>query len=234
MFGGGGFFVQPALLAAGIDAKQAIANDIASAAMCSAAFLLTTKTHSPHIRAASLRFAPGLMMGAIIGSYALTRVPESIVKWIILFVCTIGFLYIATHFKKKNKISHDISVKNWKKVLPFAGLILGLYEGFIGAGGGILIIMALSYIMRSDMKSIISMANWCSLFSLSAAGITYGVQGYINWPLMAVLVPGCLCAGFMGAKIADYLPERTLRLIYVTVLTLLLGYLIVTSILEYL
>jgi len=229
MFGGGGFFVQPALLAAGVEAKQAIANDIASAALCSVAFLLTTKTHSAHIRAASMRFAPGLVIGAVIGSYAMTRMPESVVKWIILGVCTLGFLYIATHFRKKSQIHRDISFKHWKIALPVAGLVLGLYEGFIGAGGGILIIMTLSYIMRNDMKSIISMANWCSLFSLSAAGINYGIQGYLDWQLMAALVPGCLCAGFMGAKITDYVSEGNLRRVYIIVLSLLLSYLLIKN-----
>lgn len=232
MFGGGGFFVQPALLASGIEAKQAIANDICAAAFSGIAYLMTTKAHSKNIREATTYAAPSVIIGALIGSYALTLIPESIVKWIILGVCTVGFGYVATHFKKKKNLDVSTSIKNWKIVLPIVGLGIGFYDGFIGAGGGIIVIMALSMIVRSDMKSTISMANWISALSLSSAAALYWYKGLLNPGLLMVMIPACILAGITGAKVTAHLSEKTLRNIYCVVVSCLLLYLMSKEILS--
>lgn len=229
MFGGGGFMVQMALLSVNIPAKAAIANDIASAAFGSIAYLLTTKTHSPFIRSVSFRFAPSLVIGALLGSYTMTLIPESVVKWIVLSVCTIGVLYVVSHLKSKPAAHKKAALKYWPIILPVAGVFFGFYEGFIGAGSGIIILMALSIILRSDMKSLISIANFCSALSLGAAGAMYGFKGYLDWNLLAILIPACLLAGFSGAKIADYVSEEKLQRIYIVILGLLLSYLLIKN-----
>ena len=226
MFGGGGFFIQPALLASGVDPKLTIANDIAAAAFAGAGYLMTTKTHSKQIRQATVRIAPGIIIGALAGSYSLAMLPTEVVKWIILSVCGVGFLYIMTHFKKKKNLDIPTSIKHWKTVLPIVGLGIGFYEGFIGAGGGIIVIMALSLIMRSDMKSIISMANWVSTISLGTAALFYLYKGLLSAPLLSVMIPACILAGISGAKVAERLPEKTLRIVYCCVVGCLLIYLI--------
>jgi uncharacterized membrane protein YfcA len=229
MFGGGGFFIQPALLAAGVPAKAAVANDIAAAAFSSVGFILTTKMRTREIKKPALYASPTLILGAIIGGHVLNIVPERVVELLILVICAAGFIYTLSHLKKKNWFStakRGTPMRHWKIAIILAGLVLGFYDGVSGAGGGIVVMATVSIIMRGDIKTTISMANWVGFITLSAAGLTFLYLGMLDFKLLALMIPAALLAGGLAAKISHMLPEPVLRGIYAGVLGCLLVYMI--------
>ncbi len=228
IFGGGGFFIQPALLVAGIPAKMAVASDIAAAGFASLGFLLMTRNHSRQIRQTAFYMAPTLILGAFTGGHILKTIPEHLVEFLVLIICASGFIYVITHFRKKRDIpaaTERTPVTLWKMALVAAGMLLGFYDGVSGAGGGIITIATLSMIMRKDMKTTISMANFVSATSLLTAGLTFLYLGLLDLKLLALMVPAAFLAGSFAARISDVLPERLLRGVYAVVLAALLLYL---------
>jgi|GEM_PF-2636496 len=236
MFGGGSFFVQPVLLAVGISAKMTVANDIASAAFACVGFLLTTKNRSKEITQTAIIAAPTLILGAIIGGHVLKTIPAQLVEILILLICTVGFIYVMTHFRKKKDIAtkvKDAPIPHWKLALMAAGLLIGFYDGVSGAGSGIIIIAVMAMIVRKDMNTTICMSNWVSCISLTAAGLTFLFLGLLDFKLLALMIPAAFLAGVVAARLNDLLPERLLRIIYAGVLIGLLIYLAAGTLQDY-
>lgn len=233
MFGGGSFFIQPALLIAKIPADTAVANDIAAAVFSNCAFLWFYRKEKKQISfkesgIIALWMAPTLIIGAIIGGHILYVLSEHILKIIILTISCCGFIYAVTKIKNPSDFqfkSLDSYVNNWKIFAIIAGLFLGLYDGISGAGGGILLILFLSIAFKLDMKTIFSVANILSTISLVSASITFLYLGLLSLQLLILMIPACILAGAAGAKIAIFLPEKFLRIIYASLIFLLISYL---------
>jgi uncharacterized membrane protein YfcA len=229
IFGGGGFFIQPALLSAGVSAKLAVANDVAAAAFGCFGFLLTSKQRSPQIKSTAVLITPSLIIGAVVGGNILEVIPESLVRTMVLLICGSGFFYTLARFRRRKDIAVMVDtepVVHWKVMLVLSGVLLGFYDGISGAGGGIITIATLSLIMRSEIKVIISMANWVSAVSLSTAGLTFLHLGLLDFNLLAIMIPAAFLAGFLAGRLSDALPEKALRATYACVLGSLLAYLL--------
>ena len=236
MFGGGSFFIQPALLAIGITPSIAVANDVTAALFSSYAYVLFTKKSD---RAAFsfreygqivLYMAPPIVCGAFIGAHILDALPEHVLKWIIICICGAGVVYTLLHVtsgtaKKTNK-SRQKFVSYWRVFAVLAGLGVGMYDGISGAGSGILFILFMTFIFRMDMKALLPIINLLSGISLSAAAITFFFLGLLDWHLLSVMVPASILAGLLAARITRFLPEKILRTFYGIVVFALMLYLL--------
>jgi uncharacterized membrane protein YfcA len=234
MFGGGSFFIQPALLAAKIPANIAVANDITAAAFASLAFLYFYRKEKKQLtfdqfKKITFFMAPALIIGAMTGGYILSLIPEEFLKWVVIAICSLGLIYMIHQMIKRSELNFKASdhyIKHWKIIALIAGLGLGLYDGISGAGSGILIILILGFIFRQDMKTTLVMANILSTISLFSAAIVFLCVGLISWQLQIFMIPACTAAGFFGARIVSFVSEKTLRLVYIFLVFLLLVYMI--------
>ncbi len=234
MFGGGSFFIQPALLAAGIEANKAVANDIGAAVFANFTFLWFYRKQEKQLsfsqyKSIALWMAPTLVIGAFIGGNILYFLPDHILKWMIIFICGCGLIY--TFMKIYNNVPEKLETKkdlenHWQFYAVLLGLAIGLYDGLSGAGSGILIILGLTLIFKIDMKTVLALANVISAISLGAAALTFLYLGLLSFELLTVMVPAALLAGAFGAKVASIIPEKALRLIYGVLVLTLMVYLI--------
>lgn len=234
MFGGGSFFIQPALLAAKIPAHVAVANDITAAAFASVTFLFFSRKEKKQLSFAQFKqvflwMTPFLIIGALTGSYVLHLIPENVVKWIVITICVCGVIYMMVKAKKE-KQSHykpkDGFVKNWQILTILAGLGIGFYDGMSAAGSGIIVIMVLTLIYQKDMKTTLVMANMLSVISLFSAAIVFYFVGLLSFDLLVIMIPACLIAGFFGARIVSFVPEKILRHVYISLVLILLIYML--------
>lgn len=235
MFGGGSFFIQPALLAAKVPPNIAVANDITAAVFANLAFLWFYRKEKKSVtfhdyRRIVLWMAPASIIGAVLGGHVLYALPPEILRGIIVAICCAGFVHAVIKIKRPAlEMAHvsDGFIPHWRLAALCGALGLGFYDGVSGAGGGILLILLLSSVFGLDIKSIFSVANVVSAISLAAAGITFLFLGLVSWQLQAVMIPASILAGFFGAKVAIFLPEKTLRIIYACLIFALISYLVV-------
>jgi uncharacterized membrane protein YfcA len=101
------------------------------------------------------------------------------------------------------------------------GLLAGYFAGFLGIGGGFVVVPALTWLFLQDPATApfaIHMAIGTSLAtmlvtSLSSIAAHHRKQA-IRWPLVRLLAPGLLLGAVLGAVIADYLePGMLIRVV---------------------
>jgi hypothetical protein len=76
----------------------------------------------------------------------------------------------------------DIPVALWP--VAIAGIFLvGLYGGYFGSGIGILMIGALSFISRGDIRHVVALKNFLTLCMRGTAILVLVIEGNVNWNL---------------------------------------------------
>ena len=107
--------------------------------------------------------------------------------------------------------------------LEFAliGLAAGYLAGFLGIGGGFVVVPALTFLFLQDPATApwaIHMAVGTSLATMLVTSlssiIAHHRKGAIRWPLVRALAPGLLIGAVLGAVVADFLePEALVRVV---------------------
>jgi len=92
------------------------------------------------------------------------------------------------------------------------GLVVGVLVGFMGVGGGVILIPAMVYILRMDQH----MAQGTSLFmQLPPLGLgallLYRKKGQVDLKAGAVCALGILLGGYLGSKMAISISSRGLH-----------------------
>lgn len=99
------------------------------------------------------------------------------------------------------------------------GVAGGLLAGLLGIGGGIVIVPALFFLYQwQDFPKELTMhmAVGSSLATVVFTSLTSAYahhrRGGVLWPCTVRLIPGIVAGAWLGAALADHLPERALRM----------------------
>lgn len=116
-----------------------------------------------------------------------------------------------------------------------AGIIVGALAGFVGVGGGFLIVPALFLLGKLDFKQAIG----SSLIIITMQSLT-GYLKYqhvlekmaltMNWDIVLVMVVMGIFGSILGVRIADNIPQQQIRKLFGLVLVVLGLYIFGTSI----
>jgi len=100
-------------------------------------------------------------------------------------------------------------------ILILIGLCAGILSGFVGVGGGVIIVPALIYFMSMSQME----AQGTSLFVLLLpvgilAVINYSKHGTINWKFGLIIALTFIVGGYFGSKIALKINPAYVKLIF--------------------
>ncbi len=95
------------------------------------------------------------------------------------------------------------------------GVVVGVFSGVVGVGGGILLVPAFVYLFGFSQHTAqgTTMALLVPPIGLLAA-ITYWKKGYVDIRAAALVCVGFLLGSPFGAKLAVALPQETLRRVF--------------------
>lgn len=116
-------------------------------------------------------------------------------------------------------------------LLPLAaiGAITGLYAGFLGLGGGFVLVPLLTRWRHFDMKRAIA-TSLVAITILSVPGtITHALLGHIDWRIAAALAVGVVPGALLGARITLGAADRTVRLAFAALLVIVGAWLAVSE-----
>lgn len=118
-------------------------------------------------------------------------------------------------------------------ILVAIGLAAGMMSGFVGIGGGVIMVPALIYFMGLRQME----AQGTSLaVMLPPIGIlafqNYYSQGYVDLRNAMVIALFFIIGGYFGSKLALKLPENTVRLIFGLVMVYVAGRMVWKSVAE--
>jgi len=105
------------------------------------------------------------------------------------------------------------------------GALTGFYSGFLGLGGGFVLVPILTRWLGFDIKRAIG-TSLLAIAILSIPGtITHALLGHIDWGLAAMLAVGVIPGAMLGSKIALGSSDRALRIAFAVMLLLVGGWL---------
>ena len=95
------------------------------------------------------------------------------------------------------------------------GIIAGVFSGFIGIGGGLVIVPCLVFFfgMSQHAAQGTSLAMMLPPIGILAV-LNYHKQGMVDWKIAAILCITFLAGSFLGSKFAISLPAETVKRIF--------------------
>lgn len=154
-----------------------------------------------------LPLALGGSVGALVGA-ALTKLFSGS---FVLFLTAITIFFVGLRFI----ISPAPKIKE-AHVLPFtalllAGTLIGIFSGFLGLGGGFLLVPFLSLVLGLDMKTTFGTSLAIILVITVPGAIVHFLLGHVNFVLGVVLSLGVLPGAYLGSTVAMRLPNPWLK-----------------------
>ncbi len=134
-----------------------------------------------------------------IGSFQVTH------ALFVMVVFAILMLAASLSMIRSRRIVKETKAKEKQWVLVIYGILIGLVTGFLGAGGGFLLIPALVILMQLPMKKAVGTS--LLIIALNSLIGFLGDLGrhVIDWPLVlkitAIAIAGIYIGGYMGHKV---------------------------------
>jgi len=109
------------------------------------------------------------------------------------------------------------------EIVEYAGLgaVAGTMAGLLGIGGGVIIVPGLAFLLAGHAvpaDRLMQVSVGTSLATIVATSLSsiraHHRRGAVRWPVVARLTPGIVFGAALGAAIADYLPTRTLAIVF--------------------
>jgi uncharacterized membrane protein YfcA len=146
------------------------------------------------------------VIGGLIGAVLLSRMGNrnfiQLVPWLVLVATVIIVLRpILVRRDESGSVHPDIRLALWP--VAIAGIFLvGLYGGYFGSGIGILMIGALSFISRGDIRHVVALKNFLTLCMRGVAVLVLVLEGDVNWNYGVPMAIGGLVGGYLGGMIS--------------------------------
>jgi len=161
------------------------------------------------------------VLGGLIGAVLLSRTGNrnfiQLVPWLVLVATVIiGLRPILVRRDESGSVHPDITVALWP--VAIAGIFLvGLYGGYFGSGIGILMIGALSFISRGDIRHVVALKNFLTLCMRGAAILVLVLEGDVNWNYGVPMAIGGLVGGYVGGMVSHRANRTVVRSIVIAI-----------------
>lgn len=228
LVGGGGIFVQTALVALGIPPATVIANDVASGigTKLTSIYVFHKKPKLVQWRVA-MWIVPGALLGGFAGGTLLTRIPAESMKTIIGCAALMSVAY--TLFGKRDLgVAERVLPRWWKARAILFGGVSGTWTGISGAGTNM--ITSLMMVVTFGMTHVQAMGTRpvIALVSASAAAVMFVHHGLVHPYLVIAMFVASAAAGFTSSRIVLWLGNARLKWIVTIVVTTLAVWLLVS------
>jgi uncharacterized membrane protein YfcA len=161
------------------------------------------------------------VLGGLIGAVWLSRTGNrsfiQLVPWLVLVATVIIVLRpILVRRDESGSVHPDIAVALWP--VAIVGIFLvGLYGGYFGSGIGILMIGALSFISRGDIRHVVALKNLLTLCMRGVAVLVLVFEGDVNWNYGVPMAIGGLVGGYVGGMISHRANRTVVRSIVIAI-----------------
>lgn len=227
LVGGAAVVTFPALIAAGIPPLQAVACNLTAAVPGAFLAALSDRKQLPPFNRDYIEMCLASMVGAGLGAVLLLATPARFFE--ILVPVLLGFATVLFGFAERasgwlraraKRRGHDIkfSVTSLKMLLP-----VSFYNGYFGAGSGVLMLGVMSVATGGDYRSANVAKNLITSLNCAGAAAVFIARGSVVWPQTLALMAGTIAGGVAGASLARIVPREVMRVAVVAVGALLTG-----------
>jgi uncharacterized membrane protein YfcA len=230
MLGGGGSILAVPMLVyvAGVAAQDAVAMSLAIVGATSAiASVLHGQQGRLNYKVAAI-FGGAGMVGAFIGAKFTHLVSNAVL--LLLFAAlmlVVGTLMLVRPQREPASASthHTTSLP---RVL-LAGIGVGVVTGFLGVGGGFLIVPALVFFTALPMHVAVGTSLLVIAINSAAGFVGHLDQGNIPMALTVAFTVAAIAGTFVGAHVAAYIPAQHMRRVFAGFVMLVALFLIMAN-----
>jgi hypothetical protein len=156
-----------------------------------------------HPRWIAALLPPGLAGGAV-GSVLLIATPERdfarIAPWLVLFATSLFVVQGGLAFRHPGSAGPPSRARI--AVVGALLLLVAVYEGYFGAGSGILMLALLGFLGLSDIHAANGLKGFFVTAINAVASAYFIVRGAVHWPSVGVIFAGSAIGGYGGARLA--------------------------------
>jgi uncharacterized membrane protein YfcA len=222
--GGGGLITLPVhsiLLGPNV---QAIATNkmVAFASAATALFVYSKK--SKLLWRPAIPFIAGIFSGTVIGSLAASSFTVVHFQLLMILICPV--ILIVT-LKRDSFLTRSFTQQKERKpaqpmFLAGMGILIGIYDGCFGPGGGTFMFLALLLSGSFYVVEALAISKLANSISAGTALTNFAIHGHVQWSVGGPLVVTALIAALIGSKFASEKAKTMVRPALIVVVCLLL------------
>lgn len=198
--GGGSFLTLPALMLFGLDPQLANGTNRVAVLFSSASATLTFDKHGHLDRKAAMKLTIPTMLGVPVGALLAIKLPPS------AFEGVFGALFLAMAvllISNPKRLTKKTTPKERSPAVMFGIFFaIGIYVGFIQAGMGILLLLAMSLLKTGDLVASNAVKNLIGFIVTLVATAMFVIYGLVQWLPGLTMAAGNVVGGVVGAKLA--------------------------------
>jgi len=198
--GGGSFLTLPALMMFGLDPKIANGTNRVAVLFSSGSAVATFRKHGHLDQHLAKRLTLPTMLGVPIGALLAVYLPATAFEPLFGAIFLLMAVVLIMNPKRITEAS-SITNKSKRWIWPIF-FSIGIYVGFIQAGMGILVLLAMSLLTSGDLVASNGVKNFIAFLVTLTATAVFAYYGMIRWLPGLVMAVGNLAGGFVGAKLA--------------------------------
>ena len=201
----------PALLAVGVPPFSAnVTNSIALLGSGLGSTLGSRpelREHGPTLR----RWIPVAVIGAVAGALLLLATPPGVFAWIVPFlVAAAGILLLVQPRITRWHVARDRPIGTH----AIAAAVLGvtIYDGYFGAGSGVLMIAVVLILIDHDLARANALKNVVLFAADLLPAVLFALAGPVVWAAVLPLGLGALAGGLIGPRVMRRAPRTPVRI----------------------
>ena len=218
----------------GVPAYQAVGISLVSDVLASA---ISAYTYGKNKK---LDLKDGLvMMGTVliftlVGSYLSSLVPNQMMGSFSIYVTfLVGVKFIIRPVMTTPEVLEEKATRTKIIQSILCGIVIGLICGFVGAGGGMMLLLILTSVLGYELKTAVGTSVFIMTFTALTGGVSHLVIGGMpNLKILFLCMIFTLIGARVSAKFANKASAKVLNRILGVVLTVIGGLMIIMDLLK--
>jgi uncharacterized membrane protein YfcA len=215
--GGGSLLSFPLFLALGYSPVSANVTNTVGIFACNFSASWGYRRELRKVAPTALSLCLAATLGSIIGASILLTVGSdafgALVPW--LMFGAVALVAVQPTLVRVLRGQRDAPVhRNWAVLAAFAA---GLYGGYFGAAVGILLLALLGICLHATAQRTNALKNLLALCINAIDVVIFAAFGPVHWGAAGLLALGTTTGGYLGASIAQRVPDQAFRYVVVGV-----------------
>ena len=193
----------------GMDPYMAVGIALASDVLASAVSAYTYgKNKNLDIRNGLIMMVSVLTF-TVVGSYVSSLVPSRTMgSFSVFMTLLLGIKFIVRPVMTTKEAMQGVSAKKRAVQSIVCGLLIGFICGFVGAGGGMMMLLILTSVLGYELKTAVGTSVFIMAFTAFTGSIShFAIGGAPDWTVLIL----CMVFTLLWARIAAVLPTRQRR-----------------------
>lgn len=219
LVGGNSLITIPLLMLMGLPPHTAIGTERVGVLGLGLAGLYTF--HRKGMMQYRLAFTVGIpcMLGALIGANLALQISPALLKNVIVALTLVLLIVVVANPRLGVEAETKPPLTTKRYVLgAFLGLLVGIYNGFYGAGGGTFLSYIMILVFHQTFLGSAANLKVATVLSYAMSTATYAYHGAIVPPVALTMFVGSCIGSYLGAQYSDKIGNVWIKRIFIGVI----------------